>query len=71
MGTTGYEFADHILDGKLAERLGSYRRAGVPYTAIARLLGEETGAVVNVRGETIRRWCDKHGIEAEPVRAAS
>lgn len=58
MSTTAYEFTDHLLGGKLAERLTTYRKAKVGYRSIARLLANETGGD-GVSGETIRRWCQE------------
>jgi hypothetical protein len=49
--------ADRLMGGQLVETVHAYRRSGIAWAAIARLLHDQHG--VEVSPETLRVWIEK------------
>lgn len=60
--TSAYRMADRLAGGELADLLGQYRRAGVAWRAIARLLLDEFG--IEASADTLKAWAEELAAEA-------
>ena len=63
-----YGFADHLLEGSLAEKIAAWRGEGKSWDSIAKLIWAATGQKVDVSSVTVSKWARELGIE--PERAA-
>ena len=52
----GCKYADHLLDGSLAQRIRGWRADGESWDRIARNVWQLTDGRVDVTGPTIRTW---------------
>lgn len=64
-----YSFADHLLDGTLAEKIATWRADGSSWDQIARLIWAETDRRIEVSGPGVQKWAKQLGI-ADPEKAA-
>lgn len=64
-----YSFADHLLDGALAEKIAGWRAEGSSWDQIARLIWAETDRKIEVSGPGVQKWAKQLGIK-DPERAA-
>jgi len=54
-----------ILGSELVGEVHDLRRKGVSYSAIARIMEDKPNGPDEISRETIRRYCDEAGVEAE------
>lgn len=56
MASLGLQFADHLLEGTLAQRLADWRSDGLSWERIARELEKLTDGQIDVSFDTVKKW---------------
>lgn len=64
--TALYSFADHLLDGTLADKIAAWRHEGNSWDQIARLIWAETDRKIEVSGPGVAKWAKQLGVK-EPA----